>query len=152
MRRTRGEAQPSTIEEPEWAKWAHAKTEKSLKAMPELKPLQDRLLSLDGDWVALEPEPDLEELLNKGQITKGKVICKPMAPCQCHRNCAQYWDEHSKTCKIATGWALSTDGIWRQHTWILKSKAIIETTELRTLYYGIILRDEEANRFWWQNR
>jgi hypothetical protein len=140
------------IEDPEWAKWAQTKTEKNLETMPELKPLQDRLLSFGGDWAALQPEPDLKALLNKGQLVKGKVIFKPMAPCQCHSNCAQFWDEHSKTCRIATGWALSTDGIWRQHTWILKGKAVIETTEPRTLYYGIVLGDEEANSFWWQNR
>jgi len=120
--------------------------------MPELKRLQDILLSLGGDWVALQPEPDFKDLLNKGQLIKGKVIFKPMAPCQCHSNCAQIWDKNPKTCRIATGWALSTDGIWRQHTWILKGKAVIETTELRTLYYGIVLADEEANNFWWQNR
>ncbi len=140
------------IDDPEWAKWAHTKTEKTLETMPELKPLQDRLLFFGGDWVALQPEPDLEALLNKGQLIKGKVIFKPMAKCRCHSNCAQIWDKHPKTCKIATGWVLSTDGIWRQHTWILKNEAIIETTEPRTSYYGIVLRDEEANRFWWHNR
>ena len=137
------------IEDPEWAKWAQSKTEKNLETMPELKPLQDKLLSLGGDWAALQPEPDLKALLNKGQLVKGKVIFKPMAPCQCHSNCAQFWDKNPKTCRIATGWALSNDGIWRQHTWLLKGKAVIETTEPRTLYYGIVLGDEEANSFWW---
>jgi hypothetical protein len=139
------------IEDPEWAKWAQTKTEKTLEKMPELKALQDKLLHIGGDWVALQPEPDLEALLKKGQLAKGNLIFKPMAPCKCHSNCAQFWDKHSKTCRIATGWALGSDGIWRQHTWILKGKTIIETTEPRTLYYGIILRDEEANSFWWHN-
>jgi hypothetical protein len=135
----------------EWVKWAQTKTEKTLKTMPELKPLQDRLLTFGGDWVALQPEPDLTDLLNKGQLIKGNVILKPMAPCQCHRNCAKIWDKNPKNYKIATGWALSADGIWRQHTWILKGKAVIETTEPRTMYYGIILEDKEANNFWFQN-
>ena len=135
-----------------WAKWAYTKTERALEKMPELKLLQDRLLSLGGDWAALQPEPDLKALLNKGQLFKGKVIFKPMTPCQCHSNCAQLWDKHPKTCTIATGWALSKDGIWRQHTWILKARTIIETTEARTMYYGIVLSNEEANSFWWHNR
>ena len=124
-------------EDIEWAKWAHAKTDKALETMPELKPLQDKLLSLGGDWVALQPECNLEDLLNKGQLFKGKIIFKPMAPCKCHS--AQLWDKHSKTYRIATGWALSSDGIWREHTWLLKGKAVIETTEPRTSYYGIVL-------------
>jgi len=48
-----------------------------------------------------------------------------------------------------TGWALSNDGIWRQHTWLLKGKAIVETTSPREKYYGFVLTDEEANQFWW---
>ncbi len=134
-----------------WIKWAQIKTEKTIETMPELKPLQDRLLSLGGDWVALQYEPDVEALLSEGQLVEGKIIFKPMVPCQCHSNCAQFWDKHPKTCKIGTGWALSTDGIWRQHTWILRGKTVIETTQPRTKYYGIILENEEANLFWWYN-
>jgi hypothetical protein len=136
----------------EWVEWAKLKTEKTLKAMPELKLLQDKLLALGGDWVALQPEPDLNSLLNEGQLIKGKVVLKRMTPCKCHSNCAQIWDKNPKTFRIATGWALSQDGIWRQHTWLLKEKTVIETTEPKTMYYGIILDDEEANDFWWQNR
>ncbi|MCW4017883.1 MAG: hypothetical protein NWF00_04285 [Candidatus Bathyarchaeota archaeon] len=143
--------QKRAIDDPEWAKWAQTKTEKTLKIMPNLKSLQNRLLSLGGDWVALQPEPDLKTLLDKGQIFHGKIISKSLTPCKCHSNCAQLWDKHPKIYRIATGWALSTDGIWRQHTWLLKGKAIIETTKPRTLYYGIVLRDDEANNFWWQN-
>jgi hypothetical protein len=140
------------IEDPEWAKWAQTKTKKNLETMPELKPLQNRLLSLGGDWVALQPECNLEDLLNKGQLFKGKVIFKRMAPCNCHGNCAQLWDKNPKTCRIATGWALSVDGIWREHTWLLKGKTIIETTQPRTMYYGVELEGIEAINFWWQNR
>jgi hypothetical protein len=132
-------------------KWAQTKTQKTLKTMPQLKPLQDRLLSLGGDWVALQPEPDLEYLLEKGHLIKGKVKMQLMAPCQCHRNCAQIWDSNPKKYQIATGWALSEDGIWRQHTWLLCGKNIIETTQQRKQYYGIVLEDKDANNFWWQH-
>ncbi|MGD0995656.1 MAG: hypothetical protein ABR909_09050 [Candidatus Bathyarchaeia archaeon] len=140
------------IDDPEWVEWARTKTEKNLAMMPELKPLQDRLLSLGGDWVALEPEPDLDSLLDKGRLIKGRVILKRISPHNCHKNCCELWEKNPKTCRIATGWALSSDGIWRQHTWLLKGKAIIETTEPRTLYYGIVLGDKEAINFWWQNQ
>lgn len=116
--------------------------------MPELKPLQDRLLLFGGDWVALQFEPDLESLLDEGKLIHGNVVFNRMEPCKCHKNCAQIWDRYPKIYKIATGWALSEDGIWRQHTWLMEEKTIIETTERRLLYYGIVLGDAEANNFW----
>jgi len=45
------------IEDPEWAKWAEKKTRENLKNMPEMRPLQEKLLDVVGDWVALQPEP-----------------------------------------------------------------------------------------------
>jgi len=133
----------------EWAKWAKAKTEKNLKEMPEL--LNDRLLSLGGDWVALQPEPDLELLLKEGQLFNGKVFVKSMAVCQCHKNCAKLWGDNPKTYNIATGWALSADGIWRQHTWLLKKTVILETTSPQVAYYGYVLDERTANNFWLEN-
>ena len=139
------------IDDPEWVEWAKNKEKQNLLLMPELKPLQDRLLSLGGDWVALEPEFDLESLLEKGRLFKGKIILKRMSPLNCHRNCCELWEKNPRTSKIASGWALSIDGIWRQHTWLLKDKAIIETTEARTMYYGVVLSDRQATNFWCQN-
>ncbi|XHH08864.1 MAG: hypothetical protein ACFCUE_15065 [Candidatus Bathyarchaeia archaeon] len=136
------------MDDPEWVNWAHAKTEKVLKELPELGLLNDRLLSLGGDWVALQPEPDLEMLLEKGQLFKGKVVMKPMTACKCHRNCAKIWGDNLKTYRIATGWALSDDGIWRQHTWLMKNAFIVETTSVRILYYGVVLDVIAANSFW----
>ena len=137
-----------TLNDPEWVDWAIIKTEKNIKTMPELKPLQDKLLSLGGDWVALEPECDLLAILNRGQLFNGRVVFKKMAPHGCHRNCCEVWAERPRIYKIAIGWALSDDGIWRQHTWITKGRAIIETTEPRSLYYGFEMEREEALRFW----
>ena len=54
------------IEDPEWVEWARVKEKKNLEQWPELKPLQDKLLSLGGDWVALEPEPDLDPSWRRG--------------------------------------------------------------------------------------
>lgn len=136
------------IEDPEWVEWAKVKEKKNLEQWPELKPLQDKLLLLGGDWVALEPEPDLEALLNEGRVIKGKLIFNRMSPHNCHKNCCELWEKDPKNCRIASGWALSSDGIWRQHTWLLKGKAIIETTEPRTLYYGFVLGNKEAILFW----
>ena len=139
------------IEDPKWAKWAEKKTRENLKNMPEMRPLQERLLEVGGDWVALQPEPDLDKILKRGQLFVGQVVLQKMENSRCHSNCAHLWDSKSKEYKIVTGWALSDDGIWRQHTWLLKGKAIVETTSTREKYYGFVFTDEEANQFCWAN-
>ena len=47
-----------------------------------------------------------------------------------------------------TGYALSDDGLWRQHSWLIAKPGrrwtVIETTCRRLLYYGVVLTEEEA--------
>ena len=45
---------------------------------------------------------------------------------------SQMWDR-----AIPTGYALSDDGLWRQHTWGLLRNGVLETTEVRLRYFGI---------------
>lgn len=59
-----------------------------------------------------------------------------MEQSECHANCEALYQKN-KTHKIYTGYALSKDGLWRNHSWIItKNGSIIETTELRVLYLG----------------
>lgn len=48
-----------------------------------------------------------------------------------------------------TGWALSKNGMWYQHTWIFLPfyDIIIETTERRISYYGFILEYPHIDKF-----
>jgi hypothetical protein len=48
---------------------------------------------------------------------------------------------------VATGYALSDDGLWRQHSWGMRRDAIIETTEARVLYFGFLMQEADANSF-----
>lgn len=48
---------------------------------------------------------------------------------------------------IATGYALSGDGLWRQHSWGVLRDGIFETTETRLKYFGIVLQGERADYF-----
>jgi hypothetical protein len=114
-------------------------------------PLQDKLLSFGGDWVALVPECDLKTLMEKGQLFKDKIILKKMHPDKSHINSAQLWLTNPETYQIATGWALCNDGMWDQHTWLLKGKNIIETTKPMKMYFGIILDNLSAFIFWCAN-
>jgi len=139
------------VENVEWKKWMDSRNAEHLAECPELKQLQDKLMSVGGDIVCLQKEPDLEMLLARGIVTEGKTVLKKMTPCHCHANVATLWSRFEPKVKIVTGWGLSEDGIWRQHTWALRGTTILETTEARTKYFGVILTPEEANKFWEDN-
>ena len=49
-----------------------------------------------------------------------------------------------------TGYALSDDGLWRSHSWVVTDEVLYETTVARELYFGIELEEEEALWFWLQ--
>jgi hypothetical protein len=55
----------------------------------------------------------------------------------CHANSAKLWAESLGQEKIWSGYALSMDGLWRQHSWARDERGIIETTEIRVAYYGV---------------
>jgi len=49
--------------------------------------------------------------------------------------------------RIVTRYALSDDGMWRQHSWVLVGERLVETTEEREQYFGVVLSDGEAEEF-----
>jgi len=57
----------------------------------------------------------------------------------CHNNCFRLL-QADKIDTIFTGYALSDDGLWRNHSWGLKKDFLIETTEERLVYLGIQLK------------
>ncbi len=86
-------------------------------------------------------EPDLFELLLKGVFLTGEnVLMEPGKPCRCHDNAALLADEHEHVA-IMTGYGLSVDGLWRQHSWCINTlnDQLIETTVARLIYFGIVI-------------
>jgi hypothetical protein len=117
---------------------------------PSLGDLRRRLLGLGGDEVVLaEREFDLEVLLGRGCLyDAAHVRRRRMRASSCHRNASALCIESRGVIRIATGYALSDDGLWRQHSWCIdKSGGIIETTVRRVQYYGYTLVLEEAALF-----
>jgi len=144
---------------PEQTAFLKQQNERELKANPDLKPLKEKLLSLGGDFVALQFEPDLNDILKRGQVFDGKKASSIRWPAShCHANVATLWDRtrNTRNTKIVTGWALSNDGIWRQHSWLLETvvgeERVLETTAPRAKYFGFVLTDDEAFKFWVDNR
>jgi hypothetical protein len=120
-----------------------------------LDELKRRLLSIGGWAVALrETEPDLDAILSRGVLLRGDDAVQDVAKDgQCHLNSAMQHLLNPKGRAVMTGYALSEDGMWRQHSWIydLASDAVVETTEKRVGYFGVLLDDVEAIIFCTRN-
>lgn len=118
-------------------------------AQPGLDKLNKRFLEIGGDSVISVYEEDLNKLLKRGQQFTGRAKLHRMRNSDCHSNSANWWNEHRGEVAIVTGYALSTDDSWRQHSWLvsLKSGEIIETTVLRKAYYGFQLTPKESEAF-----
>jgi hypothetical protein len=66
----------------------------------------------------------------------------------CHENVAQLWvTKSSGLTAIGTGYALSEDGLWRQHSWGVRRDGIVETTKVRVKYFGISVQGRDAEAF-----
>lgn len=120
-------------------------------------PLEQKLLTYGGTRLIYRYEPDLKKLLKNGDIFNEVVEFVPGESRQCHGNTAHIWNENQDTFSIATGYALSEDNLWRQHSWlsgtnsITGQRYIAETTIKRIKYFGIILSEEEAQKFYEMN-
>lgn len=111
--------------------------------------LKKTLLAIGG-WGACIPhiESDLLQILQRGRRFPGRSKSMKGEPCRCHSNSAACWDENRDLCKICTGYALSKDGVWRQHSWCYTNNGVVvETTEKRVQYFGYVMTEEECEEF-----
>ena len=141
---------------PEWktaisSKW-WAKVNRGISS-PNRKKYGDfmrELLQIAGEEVCFQAgDPDFELIQEYGQFWFGKnVKMMPGTPSRCHENSAFLWNENRENTLICTGYALSKDGMWRQHSWCIKigarSNQIIETTKPRIAYFGVCLTYEKC--------
>lgn len=114
--------------------------------------LERILLDIGGKQTKVElDDPDFYNLFTRGYLIDSPsdtIISGEM--CQCHKNSAFLWETAKRRYRIMTGYALSSSGIWHQHTWILDSNdTVIETTVKREKYYGYVLTPLEAETFLW---
>lgn len=120
--------------------------------------LAEILLSIAGEWVVpplLRPsrktgyEEFLRQVMARSQRFASTGVRKGRGkPGLCHQNAARIARD-SPSMMIMSGFALSRDGRWREHSWILDSKRmeLVETCDPRVLYFGFVLRPEEAKGF-----
>ena len=116
--------------------------------------LESTLLAISGKRMVWMPEPHLDELLSRGKVfPKHFRFLSTRGPAnECHQPTARKYERMPEYYQIATGYALSKDGLWRQHSWICcrnpSRGAPYEPTPIkRECYYGFLLSDEEATEF-----
>jgi hypothetical protein len=134
----------------------HPQQDKAIKeTVPvPLFPLEQKLLLFGGTRMIFRYEPDLKLLLNRGELFDEPAELVPGEPSQCHLNVARLWNEQKGEVSIVTGYALSEDNLWRQHSWLIHEKLttgryrLIETTVKRVKYFGVILTEIEAKGFY----
>lgn len=89
--------------------------------------------------------------LSRGQFFYGSSYMRKGQPSQCHANSAYLWDANRGHCSIATGYALSEDGLWRCHSWVVQPRSrtmrVWETTVKRVAYFGFVMNDTECQEF-----
>lgn len=114
----------------------------------DLEPLKSKLLSIGGEAVVIHREPEVDKILSRGRLFLGEgAPIRKGNNCRCHENAAKNFVQLGYG--IATGYALSVDGAWRQHSWNLDDEkgTPIETTEPRVAYFGFILNEDESKQF-----
>jgi hypothetical protein len=124
------------------------------KALAQLKKqleLRDRLLAFAGNQACLPAiEEDTEILLAHGEIwlPKGLKMARGDTH-RCHENACLLYQANKDELKVATGYYLHADGMWRAHSWCLQKNSrggrIVETTCKAILYYGTTLTDKEIS-------
>ena len=72
---------------------------------------------------------------------------RPMSDNDCHTNAAALW-QAGEVPSVGTGYAMSADRLWREHSWgVTDTGSILETTLQREIYFGFTFNGEDASWF-----
>lgn len=105
------------------------------------------LLEHDGDLVVPPVDPDilLGPIAEMGEVRPtDRLQVRPMQANDCHINAAVLW-RAGEVPSIGTGYAMSDDRLWREHSWGVTSEGlIVETTVQRATYFGFVFEGPSA--------
>lgn len=134
--------------DPEQIAYLKVRMKQAIRAQPILNYLYGRLLEVGGKAVAAQFEIDAERILDRGvEMSPRGLKMMVGGKSACHANTARLHEANPEQIQIVTGYAMSSDQVWRQHTWGLLGKKVVETTEKRVKYFGFILTPEETANF-----
>jgi hypothetical protein len=136
------------LTDPDWMQNNPTRVHMLRRRYGKLTPLHERLLSFGGAFaLVLSTELDHHNLLSRGRLFSSKGLRMKLGrDSRCHWNVAALYAAKSNI-QICYGYGLTPDGLWRQHSWAFDRRVIIETTERRVLYFGYVLNDTEAARY-----
>jgi hypothetical protein len=114
--------------------------------------LKQKILGIAGIAVILVFDPYEIRKLNgkRAKVWRGyRAQMIPMERNACHWNAVELWKKDAGKFTVCTGYALSRDGLWRQHSWCINNATgrIVETTESRVLYFGFEMTRKEIQKF-----
>lgn len=139
--------------------WWYHKNNKIPVCAPHIKfdermfDLRKKLLSFAGSEVCMPVvDGDLDNILSRGQIWYGdRIQMRIGQQSRCHENSSRLWKNNKDRYVLCTGYALTPDGMWRSHSWLVEPRTrksrIIETTVPRILYFGFAMSKEQAEEF-----
>lgn len=149
----------AVVTDERWLAWS---------ADPAFKAVSELLLGIAGEMVVpprcMPPDrfqnAEMQRVTQKGRFFPGTPVCTmPGDPSRCHANVCRLWTK-GVAIAITTGYALSDDGRWREHTWgvarrrmrcgdidTIDAGDVVETTETRVCYFGYMLNRVMANGF-----
>lgn len=104
--------------------------------------LHDRLTALGGWAVCVRDRNAAPVLLAEARDVPGDgAEMRTGRPSDCHENCRELAGR-DPSLVWHYGYALSDDGMWREHSWCVKPDGgIVETTVERVAYFGTPERD-----------
>ena len=147
-----------------WLAWLERETHERIEALPRklrgphwqlVETLLDHsdahnVLIFEGG------EPDVHYLNEHGlfvELPKRRIRLQEGVPSDCHGNAARIWRTDPERYSIMTGYALSADGLWRQHSWAMDNtdEVLVDEFERRKAYFGVELPPAVAEGFFKQH-
>lgn len=122
----------------------------AITAQPEIGHVRALLLNIGGIELVAPPwaDHDAPMLIHAGFLMSWPVRLRKMERSACHQNVARLWGrDRGGLTAIGTGYALSEGGLWRQHSWGIERRGIVETTQIRKMYFGLMLEGTDADLF-----
>lgn len=123
------------------------------QALPAWATLEKKLLEIAG-LAVVAPLPfqiesvwpawtwTTEMLSQHGMLVEYKrILRRRLARNECHNNARMLHQRDPTNILYATGYGLSDDGLWRNHSWCMRDDVLIETTISRMMYFGMLEND-----------
>lgn len=119
--------------------------------------LKNYLLLFGGEEVCtVDNYDEAKNILTRGQLWFGdRVTVAKGSYDETNQNIAHLWSFNENKTRIAVGFTLTPQGVWKKHSWLILQKRpynkIVDSSDENYLYFGYVLTHSECNDFYWKN-